>query len=127
MSRKLIGITCSTLGETESGGPRQYLNRAYLNAVENAGGLPGILPATQDPDAAGRYLSAIDGLLLSGGVDVDPVHFGEAHHPKLGEVDEDRDAMELALIRQAVREEMPIFGICRGIQALNVALGGTLY
>ena len=127
MSRKIVGILGSTSEATADSGPRQYLNRAYVWAVENAGGIPVMLPVTRDPEIVPRYLSVIDGLLLSGGVDVAPACFGEAPHPQLGTVDEDRDMTELPLIRQALAQDMPLFAICRGIQSLNVALGGTLY
>jgi len=70
-----------------------------------------------------RYLSVLDGLLLSGGVDVAPAHYGEEPHPELGNVDTDRDVTELALLQEALAQDMPLFAICRGIQMLNVALG----
>ncbi len=78
---------------------------------------------------SGPRLAATDlhGLLLAGGVDVDPAHYGEPRHPKLGEVDADRDALELDLARAAVAAGVPTFGICRGVQVLGVVLGGTLY
>jgi putative glutamine amidotransferase len=69
----------------------------------------------------------LDGLLLPGGVDVAPEQYGEEPHPALGDVDEDRDYLELALARSALRDDLPILGICRGIQILAVAAGGTLY
>lgn len=127
MSRKIVGILGSTSVATADSGPKQYLNRAYVWAVENAGGTSVILPVTRDPEAIARYLGLVDGLLLSGGVDVAPACFGEAPHPQLGTVDDDRDATELPLIREALAQDMPMFAICRGIQSLNVALGGTLY
>ena len=127
MARKIVGITCSTLPASADAGAKQYLNRAYVWAVERAGGVPIILPVTQEPDMIARYLGVADGLLLSGGVDVDPAHYGQTPHPQLGDVDLDRDATELPLIRAALDQDMPIFAICRGIQTLNVALGGTLY
>ena len=127
MPRKLIGITCSTQEAKENTTARQFLNRAYAWAVEQAGGVPVLLPATTVSGAAERYLDALDGLLLSGGVDLAPECYGETPHPALGEVDSDRDALEIPLIRAALAQDMPIFAICRGIQALNVALGGTLY
>ena len=126
MARKVVGITCSTQ-TTEEGGARQTLNRAYVWAVERAGGIPIVLPVTTEKDVIARYLSVIDGLLLSGGVDVAPAYYGQEPHPRLGSVDADRDTTELPLIREAVAQDVPIFAICRGIQALNVALGGTLY
>ncbi len=127
MSRKIVGILGSTREATEKSGPEQYLNRAYVWAVEQAGGVPIMLPVTREPDIISRYLGLVDGLLLSGGVDVAPACFGEEAHPQLGPVDDDRDTTELPLIRDAVAQDMPIFAICRGIQSLNVALGGTLY
>jgi putative glutamine amidotransferase len=127
MGRKIVGITCETLQATEKNGARQSLNRAYVWAVERAGGVPVILPTTAEPEVISRYLGVVDGLLLSGGADVNPACFGQKPHPQLGEVDVDRDATELPLIQQAVAQDVPIFAICRGIQSLNVALGGTLY
>jgi putative glutamine amidotransferase len=126
MSRKIVGILGSTSVDKTNSGPKQYLNRAYVWAVENAGGIPIMLPVTRDPEAIARYLGIVDGLLLSGGVDVAPAYFGEAPHPQLGPVDDDRDTTELPLIREALAQDMPMFAICRGIQSLNVALGGTL-
>ncbi len=127
MSRKIVGILGSTSQATADSGPKQYLNRAYVWAIENAGGIPVILPVTREPDVIAHYLGVVDGLLLSGGVDVAPACFGEEPHPKLGSVDDDRDTTELPLIRDALAQDMPVFAICRGIQSLNIALGGTLY
>lgn len=127
MARKVIGITCGTLPAGEGGSAKQSLNRPYVWAVERAGGLPIILPVTIDEDVIAGYLGVIDGLLLSGGVDIAPERYGEEPHPKLGEVDADRDTVELLLTLAALARDMPIFAICRGIQTLNVALGGKLY
>jgi putative glutamine amidotransferase len=127
MGSRVVGITCGTSKEQATGVPRQILNRAYVWAVERAGGVPVILPVTADQAVISRYLGLIDGLLLTGGVDISPGAYGQPDHPKLGEVDADRDATELPLITEAVAQNLPIFAICRGIQALNVALGGTLY
>lgn len=125
--RKVVGITCGTRPAKGKSGPGQALNRAYVWAVERAGGVPVILPVTTEAESIGRYLDLLDGLLLSGGVDVDPACYGEPPHPELGTVDADRDTTELPLVRAALERDMPIFAICRGIQVLNVALGGTLY
>jgi putative glutamine amidotransferase len=125
MSR-IVGITCGTLVAREDRVAKQALNRAYVRAVEQAGGIPIALPVTGDEELLHRCLEIVGGLLLTGGVDVAPAHYGRPPHPA-EEVDPDRDAAELPLIREAVRRDMPIFAICRGIQALNVALGGSLY
>jgi putative glutamine amidotransferase len=127
MPRKVVGITCSTQPLTKERAPCHALNRAYVSAIEQAGGAALLLPVTPEPDVLESYLSVMDGLLLSGGVDVAPEHYGHAPHERLGEIDADRDATELPLIRRALAQDVPIFAICRGIQALNVAMGGTLY
>jgi putative glutamine amidotransferase len=96
----------------------------YARAITAAGGLPVHLPQHVDPrDYAGR----LDGLLLSGGADVDPVRYGAAVDPATGPVEDDRDRAELGLIDLAVGEELPVLGICRGLQLLNVWAGGTLH
>ena len=98
---------------------------AYCRAIEKAGGIPVLLPAMAKLD---RPLhSFCQGLLFSGGGDFDPAFFNEEPHPQLGTVDLERDRWEILLIRKARAEGLPMLGICRGIQALNVALGGTLY
>ena len=96
----------------------------YARAISAAGGLPVHLPQHVDPrDYAGR----LDGLLLSGGADVDPVRYGAAADPATGPVEDDRDRAELGLIELAVGEGLPVLGICRGLQLLNVWAGGTLH
>lgn len=127
MARKLIGITCGVPEPAEKTPTRQQLNRAYTRAVEQAGGIPVILPVTSDAEAAKRYLGVIDGLLLSGGADIAPQRYGQTPHATVNDVEPDRDETELALARVALAQDMPVFAICRGIQTLNVALGGTLY
>src|SRR2546423_1056386 len=79
------------------------------------------------PDRAAAALESVRGLVLTGGEDVAPQRYGASPHPRLGKVDADRDAAEIALIEAATRRRLPILAICRGIQILNVALGGTLY
>ena len=86
-----------------------------------------VLPPTGDEGAAGAVIHSLDGLLLSGGSDLDPGYYGEEPVPELGVTLPERDAFEMALVRLALRRRMPVFGICRGMQVLNVALGGTLY
>lgn len=97
----------------------------YVRAVEEAQGLPLVL-APGRPEDATELLDRVDGLLLTGGGDVDPALYGEAPHEKLGRVIPERDAFEVALCREALSRRMPILAICRGQQVLNVATGGTL-
>jgi putative glutamine amidotransferase len=119
--RPVVGIT---LGD--GGRPGFHAMREdYVRSVEQAGAVPVVLPPVRAEDAA-ALLDRLDGVLLSGGVDVDPVLFGQAPHPKLGQVDRRRDDFELALTREALRRDRPILAICRGHQVLNVAAGGTL-
>jgi putative glutamine amidotransferase len=105
--------------------PRTRANVTYTTAARAAGLRPYILPVL-GPDDADALLEGMAGLILSGGEDVDPAHYGAAPHPRLGEVHAGRDAFELALVRAARRRRLPTLAICRGVQVLNVALGGTL-
>ena len=110
--------------------PMNYVGDDYPQAVLKAGGTP-VLLALHDPelypDVAAQQLEHAQGLVLTGGPDVSPLSYGEQPHPKLGPTLPDRDRFELALIAEARRRELPVLAICRGIQILNVAYGGTLY
>ena len=125
--RPLIGITCGS-SRLDKRAPieQDRLNCAYSRAVLNAGGLPVIVPILADPKIALEILGRLDGLLLSGGPDIDPALYGHHQLNDSVEVDAERDAMEIPLAREAVNRDVPVLGICRGIQTLNVALGGTL-
>ena len=129
--RPVIGITCSLTVSvpTDSlrASERNQVGLDYIRAIEYAGGTPLVLPYVQDSECIDHYLRLLDGLLLIGGVDVDPLLYGQEPHEKLGVVDRIRDDMELKLTRKALDEGRPIFAICRGVQLLNVAAGGTLY
>jgi putative glutamine amidotransferase len=101
------------------------LPASYADALHRAGARTVLLPSGQ-PSAAEELLAPFDGLLLAGGGDLDPARYGAAPHPALDRVDPDRDELELELARAAVRLGMPVLGICRGMQVLSVAFGGTL-
>lgn len=120
--RPVIGITAAFQEEEE----RCYLSRYYSDGIYRAGGVPVILPPLP-PEAAAATITSIDGLLLSGGGDIDPFYFGEEPLPQTGMVSPRRDAFELALAREALARIVPVLGICRGMQVLNVAAGGTIY
>jgi putative glutamine amidotransferase len=99
----------------------------YVKGVAGAGGAPVVLPPVGEESAAEALIHSLDGLLLSGGSDLDPSYYGEKPVSELGVTLPERDAFEMALVGLALRRGMPVFGICRGMQVLNVALGGTLY
>jgi putative glutamine amidotransferase len=100
----------------------------YFEGVTRTGGIAVLLPPQPANDEiTRRVLDGLDGLIITGGKDVDPARYGEAPHPKTDEPRRDRDAWEFALLAEAMRRRMPVLGICRGAQVLNVALGGTLH
>jgi putative glutamine amidotransferase len=104
-----------------------YTFSDYSQAVLDAGGAPVIIPAAQDRKSLEAVLGSVQGLILSGGPDIHPRRYGEEPLAGLGEVDEALDRMELLAAGLAIERDLPLLGICRGIQVLNVALGGTLY
>ena len=134
--RPLIGVTTSELRpgalatlrrDALPPHPEMALGMTYLKAVEAAGGIPVILAPT-DLDAVPALVERLDGVCLSGGPDIDPFAYGSGgRHPQLGSTNPQVDAFELAVARAADAAGMPLLGICRGAQALNVARGGTLH
>lgn len=123
MAKPLIGLTPQYDTEKE----RLWMRPNYLEAVEAAGGVPLVLPLARSPEDIAALARLCDGILFTGGPDVHPNCFGEETLRFCGAIDARRDALELALAREAKRLGKAVFGICRGIQLLNVALGGSLY
>lgn len=117
-----IGVTTNSNTNLSS-----KISRSYYDAVVRAGGVPVVIPTTTDRNLLSAIVDGIDGLLLTGGGDVDPSFFGQKPIPQLGEVTARRDTTELMLVRMAANRNIPMLGICRGCQLLNVAFGGTLY
>jgi len=129
--RPLIGITCSrqiggAWGAYDTGHPMDYAFDDYSRAVLHCGGVPILIPVAQNRESLGLILNHLDGLLLGGGPDVHPRFYGEEPLPHLGDLDLELDRTELALARAVLERDMPLLAVCRGIQVLNVVLGGTL-
>lgn len=129
--RPLIGITTQTLQAIDGipeGLPQSVvMNQRYYQATAAADAAPVLIPLLDDVDALRTIYDRVDGILIPGGVDLDPSTFGETPHEKLGRIDPARDRVELQLVMWAVEDRKPLLGLCRGLQVINVALGGTLY
>jgi putative glutamine amidotransferase len=125
--RPLIGVTSYEPEEVRTGVwvfSAALIPSTYVDAVARAGGRPLIVPPLDH--GVDETLDALDGILLSGGEDLDPAHYGAERHPETKGVHEARDRAELALLRGALERDMPVLAVCRGSQVLNVALGGDL-
>jgi putative glutamine amidotransferase len=125
--RPLIGVTSYEPEEVRTGVwvfSAALIPSTYVDAIARAGGRPLIVPPLDD--GVDETLDALDGILLSGGEDLDPAHYGAERHPETKGVHEARDRAELALLKAALERDMPVLAVCRGSQVLNVALGGDL-
>ena len=117
----LIGIS---QGYSEK---KNSVNTAYVNSVLMNGGVPYIIPVTDDVEVLRQIMAQLDGIVLTGGEDFDPAYYGDTAHEKLGEVNDPRDTYDLTLFKLAKDRNVPILGICRGLQLINVGMGGSLY
>lgn len=129
--RPTIGVTTQTLQAIDgipAGLPTSVvMNQRYYEVVAAAGGAPVLIPLLEDVDALRATYEACAGILIPGGVDMDPATYGEAPHEKLGRIDTERDRVELQLTRWCIEDRKPLLGLCRGLQVINVAQGGTLF
>jgi putative glutamine amidotransferase len=129
--RPIIGIPTQTLhsieGIPEALPESWVMNQRYSRVVAAAGGVPVMIPLLEDERSLRALYDLTDGLLIPGGVDLDPATYGESPLPTCGRLDPARDRVELQFARWALAEGKPLFGLCRGLQIVNVALGGTLY
>ncbi|QEN04699.1 gamma-glutamyl-gamma-aminobutyrate hydrolase family protein [Thiospirochaeta perfilievii] len=121
----VIGLTAFTQPTPQK--KRVNVSYHYIESIEMAGGIPIVIPECRHPDIAKTYLDRIDGLIISGGDDVSPYLYGENPINEVEYFSVERDQFEIALVKGAIKRGIPVFGICRGIQIINVALGGTLF
>lgn len=126
MRQPLIGITTSR-GVTQHRVPTFTATQAYVEAISQAGGAPVLIPLGLDEPTLLTLTNRLDGILFSGGGDLQPDNYGSAPHPLVADVDPDRDRIELWLVEQVFKIQLPFLGICRGFQVINVGMGGTLY
>jgi putative glutamine amidotransferase len=122
----LIGLTGGT-AHNKSGSILCQVGQAYVTAIQKAGGMPLLIPTGEKPSALHPLIDRLDGILLTGGGDIDPKRFQGLPHPKVYGISPERDALELSLIQEVLTADKPLLAICRGIQVLNVAFGGTLH
>ncbi|WP_027340819.1 gamma-glutamyl-gamma-aminobutyrate hydrolase family protein [Halonatronum saccharophilum] len=126
MTKPIVGITTFCKEEAN----KKHYNKvssSYAKVIAEAGGTPILIPLMDNLDQAKEYIELIDALLLSGGQDISPHYYNNVATPYLGEVDSLRDKWEIKLFKLAYEENIPVLGICRGMQLINVAQGGTLY
>ncbi len=126
MTKPLIGLTTGRIPQ-RSDPLITGTNQPYIQAVITAGGVPLLIPYELPEDDLDLLLSRLDGILFTGGYDVDPACYGHPPHPKSEHLDAGRDRAEIHMVRTLLRTGQPFFGICRGIQVINVAMGGSLY
>ena len=130
MKKPLIGISGNTLRDNSGAYVdliRSYVNQDYVRSIEKAGGIPIIIPFTENLEQAKETIDIVDGLLLTGGHDVYPLNYGEEPLRGIGDVFPERDQFDFALLAAAEARNIPVFAICRGCQIVNVYRGGSLY
>lgn len=130
MTKPIIGISGSVIiddGGRFPGYRRSYVNEDYVDSIVQNGGIPYIIPFNEDEEVVKEQLLNVQGLVLSGGHDVDPHNYGEELEQKIGDVWPERDVFDMRLLKLAEENNIPVLGICRGMQIINVAHGGSLY
>ncbi len=126
MSYPLIGVSTFQT-QSQAGLPIIAATEAYIRALSRAGACPVLVPLGLPEDLLSETLQRLDGLLFTGGGDIHPERYGNTIHPKVSNINLERDRVEIHLLQQAVERGLPFLGICRGLQLVNVALGGSLY
>jgi putative glutamine amidotransferase len=128
-TRPVIGIATQTQDAVPGILPRVWImSQRYVQVLSSLGAVPWLVPLLPgDQDTLRAIYDRLDGVFLTGGMDVDPSQYGEERHPKCGQTDRDRDAVEMMFVRWALDDHKPLLAVCRGFQVLNVACGGTLF
>jgi putative glutamine amidotransferase len=127
-TRPFIGVpTGREKSQRFFGLPLYIMNQTYVRILENLGALPVMIPLQMSEATLRGIFERLDGLLLPGGEDIDPANYNEERHPQLGSTDRERDRTEMLMTRWAIEEGMPVLGVCRGVQVINVVCGGTLF
>lgn len=126
MPKPLIGLT-TYRNMSEQGYPRFSVSEAYTSSIISAGACPVLIPLGLPEELVNELLNRLDGVLFTGGGDISPEMYGQPDHSSIEGIDPDRDQVELMMITQAIQKGLPLMGICRGLQIINVALGGDLY
>lgn len=131
MKNPVIGLTSSLMFMDNNyrfpNYKKIYINEDYVRAIEKSGGIPIIIPIESQNLSINYFLSKINGLLITGGVDINPEHYGEKPHEKIGKIINERDSLDFTLLEKALNKNIPVLGICRGMQLLNIYFGGSLY
>ncbi len=127
MKNMIVGLSGSQCDFGDTGFIRDYINKHYSDSIIKIGGTPIILPLTDDEETIFKYVELIDGLILTGGDDINPQLFNEECLPETQISDLERDSFDMLLIKYASQKKIPILGICRGMQLLNIYFGGSLY
>ena len=125
----LVGVTEQWIGgeKGREGSPRAGVAEEYAEAIRRGGNIPVVICRTAETGHLAQVVAPLDILILSGGADVDPARYGAEPSPKLGKVQRDRDAFDFAVLEAALARKLPVLGICRGLQVINVHFGGTLW
>lgn len=122
----VIGITGNIMFDNESIYPKAYVSDGYIASIARAKGIPFMMPICIDEEIIEGMVRSVDGVIISGGVDVHPFKYNEEPHPHIGTISKERDDLDFNVMKYALKMNKPILGICRGIQVINVYFGGTL-
>ena len=125
MRKPLIGINCKLVAD--DGDAYYKLDRNYANSVLRVGGVPVLMPFFRDPKEAREFLDRLDGVLFTGGPDINPRRWGEKRHPRADLMHEDKESSDFAALAEALKRDLPVLAICLACQELNVLLGGSLH